>query len=72
MEKKKIEHILFYSIFKFVFNITRFSNISSANLLVFGELFIVAYENNRSTGADDGRGVLKHKKVSLMDGYLVF
>jgi len=39
--------------------------------LDFGRLVIVAYENNLSTGADDGSGVLKRKNISLIGGILM-
>lgn len=49
---------LFYNNWPLAFNITNISKLESVNELLFGAFIMPANENRRSTGAEDGKGVL--------------
>ena len=70
--KKKSQESFFYNsgLFnKFAFNTIFCSNILLVSLFALGEFIVVANENKRSTGAEDGKGVLYFKNIFLVMGY---
>ena len=69
LEKNLVSNYLFV-LNKFTLSTTRCSNSLSDNLFALGEFVIVANENKRSTGADDGSGVLYFKNIFLIGGYV--